>query len=76
MLFGRLADRFGRRPILMIDIALYSALNFFAIAFAPNGAPMERYDEQISARERTSGWLGESKDVLLGIAKDFRNSAP
>ena len=33
--FGRLADRFGRRPILMIDVALYSVLGF-ATAFAPN----------------------------------------
>jgi MFS transporter, SHS family, lactate transporter len=33
--FGRLADRFGRRPVLMIDVALYS---FFGLltAFAPN----------------------------------------
>src|SRR6201999_3010559 len=34
-LFGRLADRFGRRPILMVDVALYSVLGF-ATAFAPN----------------------------------------
>jgi MFS transporter, SHS family, lactate transporter len=34
-LFGRLADRFGRRPILMLDVALYSLLGF-ATAFAPN----------------------------------------
>jgi SHS family lactate transporter-like MFS transporter len=33
--FGRLADRFGRRPILMLDVALY-ALMGFATAFAPN----------------------------------------
>ena len=33
--FGRLADRFGRRPILMFDVALYSVLGF-ATAFAPN----------------------------------------
>jgi len=33
--FGRLADRFGRRPILMADVALYSLLGF-ATAFAPN----------------------------------------
>ncbi|MGZ5988954.1 MAG: MFS transporter [Rhizomicrobium sp.] len=33
--FGRLADRFGRRPILMLDVALYSVLGF-ATAFAPN----------------------------------------
>jgi MFS transporter, SHS family, lactate transporter len=33
--FGRLADRFGRRPILMVDVALYSLLGF-ATAFAPN----------------------------------------
>jgi SHS family lactate transporter-like MFS transporter len=34
-IFGRLADRFGRRPVLMIDVALYS---FFGLltAFAPN----------------------------------------
>ncbi|MDB6091867.1 MAG: sugar transporter [Gammaproteobacteria bacterium] len=34
-LFGRLADRFGRRPILMLDVALY-ALMGFAGAFAPS----------------------------------------
>jgi len=34
-LFGRLADRFGRRPVLMADVALYSVLGF-ATAFAPN----------------------------------------
>ncbi|HTQ13806.1 MAG TPA: MFS transporter [Rhizomicrobium sp.] len=33
--FGRLADRFGRRPILMLDVALYSIFGF-ATAFAPN----------------------------------------
>src|ERR1700743_3335656 len=33
--FGRLADRFGRRPILMIDVGLYSLLGL-ATAFAPN----------------------------------------
>ncbi len=34
-LFGRPADRFGRRPILMADVALYSLFGF-ATAFAPN----------------------------------------
>jgi SHS family lactate transporter-like MFS transporter len=34
-IFGRLADRFGRRPLLMVDVALYSVLGF-ATAFAPN----------------------------------------
>src|ERR1700753_2881474 len=33
--FGRLADRFGRRPILMLDVGLYSLLGF-ATAFAPD----------------------------------------
>jgi MFS transporter, SHS family, lactate transporter len=33
--FGRLADHFGRRPILMLDVGLYSLLGF-ATAFAPN----------------------------------------
>ncbi len=33
--FGRLADRFGRRPILMIDVGLYSVLAL-ASAFSPN----------------------------------------
>src|ERR1700761_6359373 len=35
LIFGRLADHFGRRPILMLDIACYSALNFL-ISFTPN----------------------------------------
>jgi len=34
-IFGRMADHFGRRPVLMLDIALYSILSF-AIAFTPN----------------------------------------
>ncbi|HTT99982.1 MAG TPA: MFS transporter [Rhizomicrobium sp.] len=34
-IFGRLADKYGRRPVLMADIALYSVLGF-ATAFAPN----------------------------------------
>jgi SHS family lactate transporter-like MFS transporter len=34
-IFGRLADRFGRRPILMIDVGMYSVLGL-ATAFAPN----------------------------------------
>ena len=33
--FGRLADRYGRRPILMINIAVYSLLSF-STAFVPN----------------------------------------
>jgi SHS family lactate transporter-like MFS transporter len=33
--FGRLADRFGRRPVLMADVALYSVLAA-ASAFAPS----------------------------------------
>ncbi|MBV9044293.1 MAG: MFS transporter [Alphaproteobacteria bacterium] len=34
-IFGRLADRFGRRPVLMADVAAYSLIAF-ASAFAPN----------------------------------------
>ena len=34
-IFGRAADRWGRRPILMIDILLYSILEF-ASGFAPS----------------------------------------
>jgi SHS family lactate transporter-like MFS transporter len=34
-IFGRLADRFGRRPVLMLDVGLYSLLGL-ATAFAPN----------------------------------------
>jgi SHS family lactate transporter-like MFS transporter len=34
-IFGRLADRYGRRPILMINIAVYSLLSF-STAFVPN----------------------------------------
>ncbi|WP_434627267.1 MFS transporter [Chromobacterium sp. CV08] len=35
LIFGRLADRFGRRPVLMANIVLYSLLGFSS-AFAPN----------------------------------------
>lgn len=35
LLFGRLADRFGRRPLMMINIAAYSILEF-ASGFAPS----------------------------------------
>src|SRR5690242_5462281 len=34
-LFGRLADHFGRRPVLMADVTIYAVLAF-ASAFAPN----------------------------------------
>jgi MFS transporter, SHS family, lactate transporter len=34
-LFGRAADRWGRRPTLMVDILLYSVLEF-ATGFSPN----------------------------------------
>jgi SHS family lactate transporter-like MFS transporter len=34
-LFGRAADRYGRRPTLMVDIVLYSAIEF-ACGFAPS----------------------------------------
>jgi MFS transporter, SHS family, lactate transporter len=34
-LFGRMADRFGRRPALMASVLLYSAMEF-ASAFAPS----------------------------------------
>ena len=33
--FGRLADHYGRRPVLMVDVACYAVLGF-ATAFAPN----------------------------------------
>jgi len=35
LIFGRLADRYGRRPVLMGNIILYSVLGF-ASAFSPN----------------------------------------
>jgi MFS transporter, SHS family, lactate transporter len=38
-IFGRLAERFGRRPILMLDVALFSAFEF-ATAFSPNLATL------------------------------------
>jgi len=34
-LFGRAADRWGRRPTLMVDVLLYSAIEF-ASGFSPN----------------------------------------
>jgi len=35
LVFGRMADRFGRRPVLMLNVALYSVLAA-ASAFSPN----------------------------------------
>ncbi|HET7267290.1 MAG TPA: MFS transporter [Oleiagrimonas sp.] len=35
LIFGRLADRYGRRPLMMLDVALYSILGL-ACAFAPS----------------------------------------
>ncbi|WP_329740977.1 MFS transporter [Dyella sp. A6] len=35
LLFGRLADRFGRKPVLMIDVLCFAALEL-ACAFAPS----------------------------------------
>src|SRR3546814_20186871 len=35
LFFGLLADKFGRRPILMIDVTLFSIFSF-ASAFAPS----------------------------------------
>ncbi len=35
LVFGRLADHYGRRPVLMVDVLLYSVLGL-ATAFAPN----------------------------------------
>jgi SHS family lactate transporter-like MFS transporter len=35
LIFGRLADKFGRRPTLMINVAIYSLLEF-ASGFAPS----------------------------------------
>lgn len=34
-LFGRAADRYGRRPVLMVDVLFYSVLEFVS-GFAPN----------------------------------------
>jgi len=39
LLFGLLADRYGRRPVLMADVLLYSAIEF-ASAFAPTLAAL------------------------------------
>jgi MFS transporter, SHS family, lactate transporter len=35
LIFGRLADRYGRRPVLMIDVVLFSVFEL-ATAFAPS----------------------------------------
>lgn len=39
LIFGRLADRFGRRPVLMADVAIFSVLEL-ATAFSPNLAAL------------------------------------
>lgn len=35
LLFGRLADRYGRKPVLMVDVVMFSVLEL-ACAFAPS----------------------------------------
>ena len=35
LVFGQAADRYGRRPALMVDVLMYSVLEF-ATGFAPN----------------------------------------
>jgi len=35
VIFGRLADRYGRRPVLMVNVALYSVFGFLT-AFSPS----------------------------------------
>lgn len=35
LLFGRLADRYGRRPVLMLDVSLFAVFGFLT-AFAPS----------------------------------------
>ncbi len=35
LIFGRLADRFGRKPVLMLDIGLFALFEFLT-AFSPN----------------------------------------
>jgi SHS family lactate transporter-like MFS transporter len=35
LIFGRLADKYGRRPILMLNILMFSVFEFFT-AFSPN----------------------------------------
>jgi SHS family lactate transporter-like MFS transporter len=39
LIFGRLADRFGRRPTMMVNIAIYSVLELLS-GFAPNLATL------------------------------------
>lgn len=39
LLFGRLADRFGRRPVMMVNILAYSVLELLS-GFAPNLATL------------------------------------
>ncbi len=35
LIFGRLADRYGRKPVMMFDVLLYAGLGFLT-AFSPN----------------------------------------
>ena len=63
-IFGRAADRWGRRPTLMVDVLLYSAIEF-ASGFAPN--LMSAPDPARHLRRRHGRRMGRRRFADHGI---------
>jgi MFS transporter, SHS family, lactate transporter len=67
LIFGRLADRYGRRPILMINIGLYSLLAAaFVSGILQEGYPLGYFLAALAFL--ASPWLGWRGMLALGIA--------
>ena len=77
-IFGRLGDRWGRKPALMLDILCYSILGALA-AFSPNligvpdsaGAVRHRHGRRMGPRQLA----GDGVDPAAGARHGVRHSA-
>ena len=72
-IFGRAADHWGRRPTLMVNVLLYSALEF-ATAFSPNLVNRRARTRQGSRRRQSIIAPGLGKQGPAHRARPARNS--
>src|SRR3546814_15713468 len=73
LFFGLLADKFGRRPILMIDVTLFSIFSF-ALAFAPSLVALLilRKIGRASYRERVCQYVSTSGGAV-SVTKKYHS---